>query len=192
MSEKQTRKELIIDPAIEHQIINHMALLLANTDLDALNTTLVGVSSDYSSIAWQVLRHHLSRDGEICSGFCVDVPYPDEPWTETTTENILRAFNDAALKQNIVLVEAGVIRGSNYTRLCKLLSEGFPSHKLITSTLFENVHSKFKSDFVCRYYDDSKYDLTFWWEKFNNHWIADRDGKGNVQKVTFWHGGDYA
>jgi len=42
---------------------------------------------------------------------------------------------------------------------------------ILTLTLFENIHSKWKSDFVGEYYDDEIEDLTFWWERDNNHWI---------------------
>jgi hypothetical protein len=40
------------------------------------------VSTDYSSIVAQYLRHQLSYDGEICEGFGVDVPYPDEEFDD--------------------------------------------------------------------------------------------------------------
>jgi hypothetical protein len=36
--------------------------------------------------------------------------------------------------------------------------------------MYENIHSIYKSDFVGEYYDDKTQDLTFWWEKENNHW----------------------
>ena len=40
----------------------------------------------------------------------------------------------------------------------------------MTVTLYENIHSKFKSDFVGEYYDNDIEDLTFWWERENRHW----------------------
>jgi hypothetical protein len=41
---------------------------------------------------------------------------------------------------------------------------------IVTTSLFENKHSAFKCDFVAEFYDDEIEDLTFWWEKENNHW----------------------
>ena len=35
---------------------------------------------------------------------------------------------------------------------------------------FENIGSKWESDFVGEYYDDTFEDLTFWWERENKHW----------------------
>jgi hypothetical protein len=43
-------------------------------------------------------------------------------------------------------------------------------NKIITVALFENISSKFESDYVGEYYDNEFEDLTFWWEKENNHW----------------------
>ena len=42
--------------------------------------------------------------------------------------------------------------------------------KIITLALFENEGSAWKSDFVGEYYNDKWDDLTFWWERDNNHW----------------------
>lgn len=169
-----SRTELFVNAYCELALIKKMGDLLDGFGFDSSNSTLVGVSSDYSAIAWQILRHRLSFDGEVCSGFCVDVPYPDEQWTNDTSERILGAFRSGNLKKNIILVEAGVIRGSNYIALCDLLArhEEFDGHEIRSSTLFENIGSKFKSEFVCEYYDDEKYDLTFWWERFNRHWSS--------------------
>jgi hypothetical protein len=68
-------------------------------------------------------------------------------------------------------VEAGVIRGGNYTYVIDWMRKylGY-DQKIITLTLYENLGSKFKSDFVGDYYDDTIQDLTFWWERDNNHW----------------------
>lgn len=181
-----SRTELFVNAYHELALIKKMGYLLDGFGFDSSNSTLVGVSSDYSAIAWQILRHRLSVDGEVCSGFCVDVPYPDEQWTGDTSEAILRAFRSNDLKKNIILVEAGVIRGSNYIAMCELLSAHveFDKHNIRLSTLFENIGSKFKSDFVCEYYDNEKYDLTFWWERFNRHWSNSGVASGRSYFVT--------
>jgi len=41
---------------------------------------------------------------------------------------------------------------------------------IVTISMYENVGSRFKSDFVAEYYDDTTQDLTFWWELPNKHW----------------------
>jgi hypothetical protein len=74
-------------------------------------------------------------------------------------------------RKTAILVEAGVIRGGNYefltTWMKKYLGVGIP---IVTISMYENVGSRFKSDFVAEYYDDTTQDLTFWWEMNNKHW----------------------
>jgi hypothetical protein len=167
------RKILECSQAEEHELINKLGIMLRNAGFNASNSTLVAVSSDYSSIAWQILRHFLSHDGEVCDGFTVDVPYPDDTWSGEFERLALQACKTVFFRDNLILIEAGVIRGSNYRRMCDLIHENFPGQVIVTSTLFENVHSAFKSEFVARYYDDETQDLTFWWEAYNKHWPID-------------------
>jgi hypothetical protein len=105
----------------------------------------------------------------------VDVPYPDEEFDDKFVNAILALFylNLADIgNKKILLVEAGVIRGGNYTKVHEIIRKQLKlTQEIYTLTLFENFKSKFKSDFVGRYYDDSKEDLTFWWEKPNKHWL---------------------
>jgi hypothetical protein len=73
--------------------------------------------------------------------------------------------------KDVILVEAGVIRGSNYKSLINLMQRALEmDNPIVTTSLFENKHSAFKCDFVAEFYDDEIEDLTFWWEKENNHW----------------------
>lgn len=147
---------------------------LLERGFNASNTVIVSVSSDYSSIVGQILRHSLSHDGEICDGFSVDVPYPDQTWTDDLVLELKTLFElyDYKLEnKNILLVEAGVIRGSNYKFIIDYLKNNLGlTQKIETLALYENSGSKFKSDFVGEYYDDETQDLTFWWEEYNNHW----------------------
>jgi len=66
----------------EQLLIEDIAAELIRDGFNANNTVIITVSTDYSSIIGQSLRHLLSADGEICDGFGVDVPYPDENWDE--------------------------------------------------------------------------------------------------------------
>ncbi len=70
--------------------------------------------------------------------------------------------------KTVILVEAGVITGGNYTFMVNHLIElGF---NIVTVALFENEHSKFKCDVVGEYYDSKVQELEFYYERFNNHW----------------------
>lgn len=164
------RQVLLIDSVHERKAIKGLSDMFKGHGFDSENSTLVAVSSDYSSIAWQVLRHDLSYEGEICEGFTVDVSYPDQEWTWDMQNKILNTCLGFSFKKHLILIEAGVIRGNNYRFLTKLLALHFPNQIVITATLFENVHSVFKSDHVAEYYDDTVSDLTFWWETYNKHW----------------------
>lgn len=168
------RKILHVDWPLELQLMNTLRDNLLKLNINASNAVVVAVSTDYSSIVAQYLRHQLSYDGEICVGFGVDVPYPDEEFDDKFVNAILALFylNLADIgNKKILLVEAGVIRGGNYTKVHEIIRKQLKlTQEIYTLTLFENFKSKFKSDFVGRYYDDSKEDLTFWWEKPNKHW----------------------
>ena len=169
------RKILHVDWPLELQLMNGLRDNLLNLNINASNTVVVAVSTDYSSVVAQYLRHQLSHDGEICAGFGIDVPYPDEKFNDKFVNAILALFylNLADIgNKKILLVEAGVIRGGNYTKVHEIIRQQLKlTQEIYTLTLFENHGSKFKSDFVGRYYDDSKEDLTFWWEKPNKHWL---------------------
>lgn len=168
------RKILHVDWPLELQLMNTLRDNLLKLNINASNTVVVAVSTDYSSVVAQYLRHQLSHDGEICEGFGIDVPYPDEKFDDKFVTAILALFylNLANIgNKKILLVEAGVIRGGNYTKVHEIIRQQLKlTQEVYTLTLFENFGSKFKSDFVGRYYNDLKEDLTFWWEKPNKHW----------------------
>lgn len=158
----------------EFELIDGLGDELLEAGLDASNSIIITVSTDYSSIAAQILRHHLTSGGEICEGFGIDVPYPDEKWDDRYEFEMRTAFqtHKHLLRNKIpILVEAGVIRGSNYKYVTEWMKNilGYDG-KIFTLTVYENLGSEFKSDFVGNFYDDSIQDLTFWWERDNNHW----------------------
>lgn len=169
-----TRKDLVVTWQDELHLADRLRDRLLADGLHAGNTIIVTVSTDYSSFIGQYLRHQLSHDGEICDGFGVDVPYPDQTFDSTFELNVGTMFAMHAADidgKTILLVEAGVIRGGNYTTLVNLIRDDIGRTEPIkTLAMYENVGSRFKSDYVGRYYDDATNDLTFWWERPNNHW----------------------
>lgn len=168
------RNELLISSIKELELADKLAKDLYKAGYNASNSIIVTVSTDYSSILGQLLRHKLSFDGEMCSGFGVDVPYPDEDWNENYVNAVMSMFKLHAgdtMYKNIILVEAGVIRGGNYTMIVDIIKRYLSlAEKIVTVAMFENVNSRFKSDFVGEFYDNNTQDLTFWWEEYNNHW----------------------
>ena len=157
----------------EQFLIDKIAFELIRDGFNADNTVIITVSTDYSSIIGQALRHLLSSNGEICDGFGVDVPYPDEHWDEKYISelNSVMAIYGYKLwnKKKVLLVEAGVIKGGNYTFLDKYLRDR-DIVDIYTVAMFENTGSLYNSDYVGEYYDNNIQDLTFWWETYNNHW----------------------
>ena len=157
----------------EQLLIENIAAELISDGFNANNTVIITVSTDYSSIIGQTLRHLLSADGEICDGFGIDVPYPDDNWDETYVSelnSILDIYQDKIGDKRVLMVEAGVIRGGNYTFLDGYLTERGLTD-IYSVSMFENTGSVYKSDYVGKYYNNDTHDLTFWWERYNNHWI---------------------
>ena len=168
------RKELKVEWEDELRLMNQLRNTLLSHNLNASNIVIVTVSTDYSSVIGQYLRHQLTNTGEICDGFGIDVPYPDEQWDDKYEFEMRTAFQThkhTFKYKTPILVEAGVIRGGNFTYVIDWMRKylGY-DQKIITLALYENLGSKFKSDFVGNYYDDTIQDLTFWWERDNNHW----------------------
>ena len=159
------RKLLNVSFENEQLLIENIAAELIRDGFNANNTVIITVSTDYSSIIGQTLRHLLSADGEICDGFGVDVPYPDENWDETYVSelnSILDIYQDKIGDKRVLMVEAGVIRGGNYTFLDGYLTERGLTD-IYSVSMFENTGSVYKSDYVGKYYNNDTHDLTFWW-----------------------------
>jgi hypothetical protein len=168
------RKELLVEWSDELRLMNLLRDSLLSAGIDASNTIIVTVSTDYSSVIGQYLRHQLTKDGEICDGFGIDVPYPDQTFNGRFIQELCEMFRihlDSIAEKNILLVEAGIIRGGNYTKVVDIIKNTLEIKlPIITLAMYENIHSIYKSDFVGEFYDDKTQDLTFWWEKENNHW----------------------
>jgi hypothetical protein len=151
-----------------------LALKLLKLDFNADNTVIITVSTDYSSNVGQLLRHDLTKNGEICDGFGIDVPYPDETWDSKYIIELaclMSLYRYKLYNKKTLLVEAGVIRGSNYKFIVDFFIKQLNIKQIYTAALFESIHSNFRSDFVGEYYNSNTQDLTFWWEKENNHWV---------------------
>jgi hypothetical protein len=168
------RKNLDILQGKETELIHRLGDELSKKGFNASNTVIISVSADYSSIVGQLLRHSLSHEGEICDGFSIDVPYPDQEW-DSVYVNELKTLTDLykykLINKKILLVEAGVIRGSNYKFVTDYLKSNLGlTEEIYTLALFENSSSNYKSNFVGEFYNDETQDLTFWWERYNKHW----------------------
>ena len=172
---KNTRVPLMISHTKEKKVIKKLSKKIkeAYPNISPENTLVVMVSPDYSATVAMHVAHNLSKDGEMCNILPIHVSYPDETIDiyVTKASKDIESFLDFSETEyeNYLLVEAGVIRGGTYTWLTELLSSKVKGN-IITTSLYENVGSKFKSNVVGEYYDDSKQDLTFYFEKQNNHW----------------------
>ena len=169
------RKELLVEWNDELRLMNLLRDSLLSAGIDASNTIIVTVSTDYSSVIGQYLRHQLTKDGEICDGFGIDVPYPDQTFNGRFIQELCEMFRihlNSIAEKNILLVEAGIIRGGNYTKVVDIIKNTLEIKlPILTLAMYENIHSIYKSDFVGEFYDNKTQDLTFWWEKENNHWV---------------------
>ena len=169
------RETFLISRTKERSLVDKLSkkILKVYPDICPDNTLVVMVSPDYSATVAMQVAHNLSKDEEMCDILPIHVAYPDEEvhkYVRKADADIDSwfKFSDTQYKYYL-LVEAGVIRGGTYTWLTKLFRKKVVG-EIITSSLFENVGSRFKSDIVGEYYDDEKQDLTFYFERENKHW----------------------
>lgn len=165
------RPLLFVSRDREMALIEKLLYEIDSSEFHPDNTCMLVVSPDYSCIIGQVLMHAWTKDKEIIHPEVVHVPYPDEdkaPFVERFKQEFVR-YKDSYEK--FVLVEAGIIRGGNWTWLVNTMIEmGIDKSRITTVALFENIHSVYQSDYVGEYYDNETQDLTFWWERPNKHW----------------------
>lgn len=156
-------KEMSLIQSIIHKV------MVRKPNWHPSDTLFICVSPDYSGIIAQHMAHSLTVDGEIYHIESVNVPFPDESRVEYELD-FLEGFHRWKDRFNkYVLIEAGVIRGGNYTWITRAMRR-LTTKEIYTVAMCENIHSKFKSDFVGEYYNDDEEDLHFWWERPNNHW----------------------
>ena len=167
------RPLLFVTREKELEIIQRLESLVDTREFDPKTTAIIQASVDYAATVAMHLSHAWSVKGEIIPIIPIEVTYPDETYTYVKKKFLydmewhLKHFN----YQRFVVVEAGIIRGGNWMWILEEFGKmGFHRDKVTLVTMYENIHSKVKSDYVGEYYDDEKQDLTFYYEKYNKHW----------------------
>lgn len=157
---------MYIDHIKEHTLIQ--GLLARLPKVNPYFTAVFNVSPDYSSNVAMQVAHYLSDHGKMLDLFPVEVPYPGED-AGIYQEAFKEAVQQITYKyEKIILVEAAVLSGNNYTWIKEfLLGLGYEDEDIITVSLLELFTSKFKCDFVGEYSLDMP---EFYWERYNKHW----------------------
>ena len=156
----------------EWELINKLLTIVDSSQFNPADTAVLMVSPDYSATVAMHLAHSWSRDGQIIPIIPVDVPYPDEESDNYINKMVMQSAEIRPYSK-LVLVEAGIIRGGNWTWLLTLLKAwGYDRSDITLVALCENVNSKVKSDYVGQYYDDNNEELMFYYERFNRHWAV--------------------
>ena len=154
----------------EWELIQRLETLVDSSNFDPETTAVIMASPDYSATVAMHLAHAWSRKGEMLTIIPVDVTYPDEASTPYINKMVMQA-GDIRPYKNLVLVEAGIIRGGNWSWMLDVLYIwGYTRKDITLVTMCENIGSAVKSDYVAEYYDDKKEELMFYFEKFNKHW----------------------
>ena len=157
---------MYIDHSMEYNILQ--ALLHKLPRVDPFKTVILNVSPDYSSTVAMQIAHYLSDKGHMLDIISVDVPYPGE-----NKDLYVEAFKKTCLQfigrySKIILCEAAVLSGKNYTWLKDILStKGYDDDSIISAALLEMHSSIFKSTFVGEYIEDMP---EFYWERYNKAW----------------------
>lgn len=159
----------------EWELIQRLLTVVDSTVFDPADTAVIMASPDYSATVAMHLAHAWSRNGEMLPIIPIDVTYPDED-SEKYIDKMRydlawHLAQNGYLPKRLVLIEAGIIRGGNWRWMLEVLhSAGYDRGDLTLVALCENVHSAVKSDYVGEYYDDSKEELMFYFERYNKHW----------------------
>lgn len=154
----------------EWELIQHLLTIVNNTEFNPEDTAVIMASPDYSATVAMHLAHAWSRNGDMLNIIPVDVTYPDETPEPYITKMLSQASEIKAYKR-LVLIEAGIIRGGNWEWMIKVLGQlGYTRDKITLVALCENIYSRIKSDYVGEYYDDTKEELMFYFERYNKHW----------------------
>jgi hypothetical protein len=170
-----SRKEYLIDRDKEYQLIEQLCTVLHEgfPELYQGDTLVMMVSPDYSATVAMHIAHELSYEGDMADMLPIQVPYPDQnvaAFIALAADEMLRLIiNTGSEYKYVLLVEAAVIRGTNYEWLTELTQDMFEV-PVITAALLENTGSSYKSDVVAEYYDNELQDVTFYYERFNKHW----------------------
>lgn len=167
------RKLLYITREKELEIIQRLLTVVDNRTFDPKDTALVQASVDFAGTIAMHLSHAWSVRGEIIPIIPIEVTYPNE------TYDYVRSKFQYDMKWQLehknytrfVVVEAGIIRGGNWRWMLEEFNKlGITRDRITLVTMYENIHSIEKSDYVGEYYDDNIEDLTFYYERFNKNW----------------------
>jgi hypothetical protein len=159
-----------IDRNKEYELIEKLLTIVDSSNYDPKQTAVLMVSPDYSATVAMHLAHAWSTKGEIIPIIPVEVPYPTETPDEYKKKLAMQQM-DIRPYQQLVLVEAGIIRGGNWAWILDMLkSWNYQRDQITLVALCENIHSRTKSDYVGEYYDDNTQELMFYFERFNKHW----------------------
>ncbi len=154
----------------EWELIQRLETIVDSYDFDPKTTAVIMASPDYSATVAMHLAHAWSRKGEMLPIIPVDVAYPNESVTPYIDKMTMQA-GDIRQYENLVLVEAGIIRGGNWTWMLSVLNLwGYNRTNITLVAMCENIHSKVKSVYVAEYYDDEKEELMFYFERYNKNW----------------------
>ena len=167
------RPLLFVSREKEFETIQKLLTIIDNRDFDPKTTAVIQASVDFAGTAAMHLSHAWSVKGEIIPIIPIEVTYPNETYDYVRKKFHydmnwhLRHFD----YQKFVVVEAGIIRGGNWRWILEEFKNlGFDRNQITLVSMYENIHSIVKSDYVGEYYDDETHDLTFYFERFNKNW----------------------
>jgi hypothetical protein len=158
--------EIYIDHLKEYSLLQGLMQTLPK--VDPYTTLVINVSPDYSSTVAMQIAHYLSDEGKMLDLFELDVPYPGEGKDFYLLKFIKEFEKHIPKYKKVILCEAAVLSGKNYTWIKEvLLKYGYKDEDILTVALLEMKSSIFKSDFVGEYIDSMP---EFYWEKYNKNW----------------------
>ena len=154
----------------EWELIQKLLGTVDDSEFSPDTTAVIMASPDYSATVAMHLAHAWSRNGDLLTIIPVDVTFPNEDPKPYIAKMVMQA-PDIKPYSKLVLIEAGIIRGGNWTWMLDVLyTMGYKRKDITLVAMCENIHSKVKSDYVGEYYDDNKEELMFYFERYNKHW----------------------
>ena len=128
----------------EWELIQRLETLVDSSNFDPETTAVIMASPDYSATVAMHLAHAWSRKGEMLTIIPVDVTYPDEASTPYINKMVMQA-GDIRPYKNLVLVEAGIIRGGNWSWMLDVLYIwGYTRKDITLVAMCENIGSAVK------------------------------------------------
>lgn len=167
-----TRRPLyFISREKEWELIQKLLTIVDNRTFDPADTAMLMVSPDYSATYAMHLAHAWSKDGLILPIIPIHVTYPNES-LQPYIERMQNQEREIMSFTKLVLVEACIIRGTNWMWILDVLINdfGYKREDITLIAACENIHSKVKSDYVGEYYDDEKFEHMMYFERYNKNW----------------------